>query len=160
RRLVGHLVQLGRDGVLFLFLLVGRGAGGDLVFALVLGFRLGRGRTGADAAIADRLVGAEFGRALRAMRRTLVEVVELRLAGGADLLGAELRVGQRVGPSKNGWVERRAPLPRRGAAVKSQIPGPICKPFGGSFSCNDGGGNDRPALRRAEGRRARPGGQV
>src|SRR6185503_16162803 len=61
RRLVDHLVQLGRDDVLFLVFLVGLGGFLDLVLALVGLLRLGRDRAGAHAAVLHRLVGVELG---------------------------------------------------------------------------------------------------
>src|SRR5690606_20429758 len=80
QRFIDSFVDFGGDGF-GLFVLVVRRARLDLVFGFLVGLVVGRGRTGADAAELHRFFRIEVRAALGTVRRTLVEVVELGLAG-------------------------------------------------------------------------------
>ncbi len=95
-RLVAFLVDLGGGGFAILLLVVGvRRLGLDLIFRLLVVGRIAGTR--ATAAQLQRFFGIEVRAAFGAMGRAAVQVVEFRLAVGADLLGAQFGIGR-------GWM--------------------------------------------------------
>ncbi len=120
--LMTFLIDLGRGGRIVLLVLIGVGLLlDDLIFGVV-----GRiaARTAATAAQLDRFFGVELGIAFGAVSRTACQVVEFRLAVRADLLGAQLGIGQGL-EAFEGWDFGRVPCHPHGPLSKAicSVPG-------------------------------------
>jgi 3-phosphoshikimate 1-carboxyvinyltransferase len=91
RRIVDDRVELGGFIGLGLESVLGISRRDDFFF---LGVFLRHNRASADAAIAQRFLGIEFGSAFGADGRTPSQIVELRRTGWANLFGAQFGIGQ------------------------------------------------------------------
>jgi len=121
-RLVTFLIDLGRGGGIVLLVLVSVGLlVDDLIFGVVRRIAAG---TAATAAQLDRLFGVELGIAFGAVGRTACQVVEFCLAVRADLLGAQLGIGQGL-EAFEGWDFGRVPCHPHGPLSKAicSVPG-------------------------------------
>ena len=121
--LVTFLIDLGRGGRIVLLVLIAIGLlVDDLIFGVI--GRIAAG-TAATAAQLDRLFGVELGIAFGAVCRAACQVVEFRLTVRADLLGAQLGIGQGL-KAFEGWDFGRVPCHPHGPLSKAicSVPGP------------------------------------